>query len=101
MNHADQTQPSELAPFPPRISVVARLGWVSFFNDASSEALARVLPLLLTTGLGVSPIFVGVIEGTAEAVGVFLRGASGWLSDRIPSRKPRSSRVEFGRRAQR
>lgn len=71
----------------PPIGIAARLGWVSFLNDCSSEVLARVLPLHLTLTLGASPAFLGVIEGLAESVAVLLKGLSGWLSDRSASRK--------------
>jgi len=70
------------------LSLSRRLGWVAFFNDCSSEVIARALPLFLTTTLGVTPTFVGVVEGAAEAVSILLRGFSGWVSDRLPSRKP-------------
>jgi MFS family permease len=60
---------------------------VAFLNDCSSEVLARILPLYLTLVLGTSPAFVGVVEGMAESAAVFLKGFSGWLSDRLPSRK--------------
>ena len=46
------------------------------------------MPLLLTTSLGMTPTFVGVVEGAAEALSILLRGFSGWFSDKIPSRKP-------------
>lgn len=78
--------PSKDSPKPP--AVAARLGWVSFLNDASSEVLARALPLFLTTSLGASAAFVGWVEGLAESVAILLKGLSGWLSDRFPSRKP-------------
>ena len=81
LRQSQHSQQSEL-------SIATKLGWVSFFNDCSSEAIARALPLLLTTFLGVSATFVGVIEGIAEAVSIFLKGFSGWLSDRMVSRKP-------------
>ena len=68
-------------------SIATKLGWVSFFNDCSSEALARALPLFLTGSLGASATFVGAIEGTAEALSILLKGFSGWLSDRMESRK--------------
>jgi len=68
-------------------SIALRLGWVAFLNDCSSEVLARVLPLFLTAFLGQSPAFVGVIEGAAESAAIFLKGISGWLSDRAKSRK--------------
>ena len=78
------SQPA-LSPSP--ISLSTRLGWVAFLNDCSSEVLARILPLYLTLVLGTSPAFVGVVEGMAESATVFLKGFSGWLSDRMPSRK--------------
>ncbi len=71
----------------PPTGIAARLGWVSFFNDFSSEVLARVLPLHLTLTLGISPAFLGLIEGLAESIAVLLKGVSGWLSDRFTSRK--------------
>lgn len=85
------TQSGEIPPEWPILSNVAlptRLGWVSLFNDCSTEVIARALPLFLTTSLGMSPTFVGAVEGTAEAVSILLRGLSGWLSDRMASRKP-------------
>ena len=72
----------------PKFSIPTRLGIVAFFNDCSSEVIARALPLYLTATLGLSPTFVGVIEGLAESVSILLKGISGWLSDRLPSRKP-------------
>ena len=71
-----------------QISVPTRLGWVSFFNDCSGEVISRPLPLLLTAGLGMTPTFVGAVEGCAEAVSILLKGFSGWFSDRLTSRKP-------------
>lgn len=68
-------------------SLATRLGWVSFLNDSSSEVIARAMPLFLLT-LGMTPTFIGVVEGIAEAISIFLRGFSGWLSDRMASRKP-------------
>jgi MFS family permease len=69
------------------MGMAARLGWVAFFNDCSSEVLARVLPLYLVVSLGATPAFVGVVEGLAESAAIFLKGVSGWLSDRMASRK--------------
>src|SRR5262249_9273395 len=42
----------------------------------------------LTKTLGASPVFLGLVEGVAEAVASLLKIASGWLSDRTPRRKP-------------
>jgi len=70
------------------LSLPIKLGIVSFFNDCSSEVIARALPLYLTASLGLSPTFVGAIEGLAESVSIILKGISGWLSDHLESRKP-------------
>ena len=67
--------------------LAARLGWVAFFNDAAGEVLARALPLFLTGVLGASAAFVGWVEGLAEASSIILKGFSGWISDRMESRK--------------
>ena len=71
-----------------RPSLPVRLGVVSFLNDCSSEILSRALPLFLTGGLGLSPLILGVVEGVSETVNILVTALSGWLSDRMPSRKP-------------
>ncbi|RPJ05108.1 MAG: MFS transporter [Deltaproteobacteria bacterium] len=63
------------------------LGWVSFFNDVSSEMIYPLLPLFLTQVLGAGVIFIGVIEGIAESISSFLKLFSGWVSDRFRRRK--------------
>jgi MFS family permease len=63
------------------------LGWVSLFNDISSEMIYPLLPLFLTQVLGAGVIFVGLIEGIAESVSSFLKLFSGWVSDRFQKRK--------------
>ncbi len=50
---------------------VRSLGWVSLFNDISSEMIYPLLPLFLTQVLGAGVIFVGLIEGIAESVSSF------------------------------
>ena len=47
-----------------------------------------LLPLFLSSVLGASASFIGVIEGTAESVAALLKLASGWWSDRVKKRKP-------------
>lgn len=69
-------------------SLPVRFGVVSFLNDCSSEILTRSLPLFLSTGLGLSPTILGLIEGVAETTTILVTAFSGWLSDRIPARKP-------------
>lgn len=75
--------PREHTPSP---GLSARLGWVSFFNDAAGEAITRILPLHLAA-LG-GPGLVGLVEGLAEGVALGLKALSGWISDHLESRKP-------------
>ena len=63
------------------------MGIVSFFNDFSNEMIQSVMPAFLSVTLGVSPVFVGIIEGVADAVASFLKIFSGWLSDKLKKRK--------------
>jgi MFS family permease len=66
---------------------VRNLGWVSLFNDISSEMIYPLLPLFLTQVLGAGVIFIGLIEGIAESISSFLKLFSGWFSDRFQKRK--------------
>ena len=59
----------------------------SFFMDTSSEMVLNVLPLFLSSVLGVRTGVIGLIEGLAEATASLLKVFSGWLSDRIRARK--------------
>lgn len=63
------------------------LGIVSFLNDAASEMIYPLLPVFLTSVLGVGAAFLGTIEGVAESTVSFLKLLSGWLSDRLKKRK--------------
>jgi MFS family permease len=47
-----------------------------------------LLPLFLSTVLGASASFIGVIEGVAESTAALLKLASGWWSDKMKKRKP-------------
>jgi MFS family permease len=63
------------------------LGWASLLTDVSTEIVYPILPLFLTTTLGVSKEFVGLIEGIAESTASLLKVVSGWWSDRVSNRK--------------
>lgn len=63
------------------------LGVVSFFNDFSHEMVKAVMPVFLTTVLGVTPAFVGFLDGASDAVASVLRMVSGWFSDKLGERK--------------
>ena len=76
-------------PPPPKIPrTVWVLGGVSLFMDMSSELVHAVLPVYLTTVLGLSVLAVGIIEGIAEATASMLKVVSGFISDRFGKRKP-------------
>ncbi|MCA9896258.1 MAG: MFS transporter [Anaerolineae bacterium] len=59
----------------------------SFLTDVSSEMLLTLLPLFLANVLGTPTALIGLIEGIAETTSSLLKLASGWLSDRLSSRK--------------
>jgi hypothetical protein len=61
---------------------VVVLGVVSMLTDVSSEAVAAVLPLYLTTVLGLSPLAYGFIDGLYNGVSAVVRILGGWLADR-------------------
>jgi len=67
---------------------VIKLGFVSFFMDVASEMLYPITPIFLTTVLGASVTYVGIIEGLAECIASLLKTYSGFWSDRISKRKP-------------
>jgi MFS family permease len=64
------------------------LGFVSLLMDVSSEMIHSLLPVFLVTGLGVSMLSVGLIEGLAEATALIVKVFSGALSDYWGRRKP-------------
>lgn len=58
------------------------LGAVSLLNDAASEMITPLLPLVVAGTLGGGPLIVALIEGLAEATSSLLKLASGWVADR-------------------
>jgi MFS family permease len=62
-------------------------GLVSFFMDFSSEMVYPLVPLFLSSVLGVQKSVIGLIEGIAESTASLLKVFSGWLSDRLGHRK--------------
>ena len=67
---------------------VVMLSLTSLLTDVSSDMIIPLLPVFLTTVLGVTPRFVGLIEGVADSTASVLRLLAGWLSDRMGRRKP-------------
>jgi len=62
-------------------------GLVSFFMDMSSEMIYPLVPIFLSSVLGVNKSVIGLIEGIAESTASLLKVFSGWFSDRIGKRK--------------
>ena len=81
----------EPEPTTPTSSKLHRNVWAtsgtSFLTDVSSEMLLNVLPLFLSNVLGVRVWAVGFVEGLADATASILKLYSGWLSDRLGTRK--------------
>lgn len=75
----------------PNRSKISRNVWAtsitSFLTDVSSEMINNLLPLFLANILGASTAIIGLIEGIAEMTASFLKGFSGWLSDKLDNRK--------------
>src|SRR3989344_4537046 len=63
------------------------LGLVSLFNDFSAEMMYSVMPGFLTVVLGAPPVFVGFIDGFADALASVFKIYFGWFSDKIGKRK--------------
>jgi MFS family permease len=69
-------------------ATVIALGLVSLLMDVSSEIIHALLPLFMTTTLGLSVAAVGLIDGIAESSVSITKVFSGYVSDRIGRRKP-------------
>jgi MFS family permease len=63
------------------------LGLVSLFMDVSSEMIHALLPVFVVGTLGASALWLGLIEGVAEAIACIIKVFSGTLSDRWGKRK--------------
>lgn len=60
------------------------LSWVSFLQDAASEMLYPLLPVLLNTILGAPAFVVGVVEGAAEGAAALTKLTSPWINRFVP-----------------
>ncbi|MFJ4092630.1 MFS transporter [Kitasatospora sp. NPDC089913] len=61
---------------------VVVLGVVSLVTDVSSEMVSAVLPLYLLTGLGLSPLGFGLLDGIQNGFSAVVRLLGGHLADR-------------------
>ena len=60
------------------------LSWVSLLQDAASEMLYPLLPVLLNTVLGAPAAVIGAIEGAAEGAAAMTKLASSWINRYVP-----------------
>ena len=63
------------------------LGLVSFFTDLSTEMVYPLVPLYLAAVFGVTPVFIGFIEGIVESLASLLKVYSGYITDRFQKKK--------------
>jgi MFS family permease len=82
-NLAPPAAPSR-PPLPRNVKV---LGLASLLNDTASEMIYPLLPHFLLTVLRGNRLYLGVIEGAADAVASFMKLWSGGRSDRAGRRK--------------
>ena len=68
------------------------ISWVSLLQDAASEMLYPLMPILLNTVLGAPAAIVGAIEGAAEGAMSLTKLASNWINRWMP----RKAMVAFG-----
>lgn len=62
------------------------LSLVSLAQDAASELLYPLMPILLTSVLGAPVVVVGAIEGAAEGSAALMKLVAGKLADRVKRR---------------
>lgn len=67
---------------------ILRFGLASFLTDVSSDMIQSVLPLFMSSVLGLDKVFIGLVEGIAASTASLLKLFFGWLSDILPRRKP-------------
>jgi len=81
---------SQESPEPPEAKIPRNIWGVSitsFLTDVSSEMVINLVPLFLSSTLGVKTSVIGLVEGIAESTSSLLKIVSGWISDRLARRK--------------
>ena len=75
---------------------VFALGAVSLITDVSSEMVTAVLPLYLVTGLGLSPLGFGLLDGIYNGFSALVRLVGGHLADRGGGRHKWIAGIGYG-----
>lgn len=70
-----------------KLGNVVALGWVAFFGGLAQDMIQPILPAFLTSVLGLSKEFIGLIEGALTTVVSLMKIGAGYLSDALGVRK--------------
>lgn len=60
------------------------LSWVSLLQDAASEMIYPLLPVLLNTVMGAPAAVIGVVEGAAEGAAAMMKLGSSFINRFVP-----------------
>jgi len=90
MNEEPRSDKELLSDAPSEKTVVRTFGSASFLNDMGSDIVFSIWPIFvgLLSPPGLTPLVLGIIDGTGDLVVNILKGISGIWSDRIQKRKP-------------
>jgi MFS family permease len=89
----ERAKPTERRPRVARL--VVTLGVVSLLTDVSSESVSAILPLYLTSVIGLSTVAYGFVDGLYQGVSALVRIAGGWVADKS-GRPQRVALVGYG-----
>ena len=87
MSHTSQTMAPTSSDEAKLGRNVIALGWVAFFGGLAQDMIQPILPTFLTSVLGLSKEFLGLIEGSLTTVVSLMKIAAGYLSDALGVRK--------------
>lgn len=82
-----QSKTDANSPTPRLPGIVWATSCVSYLTDLSTELIYAILPAFYQATLGLGALWLGLIEGFAEAVASLTKLFSGYLSDRTGGRK--------------
>jgi MFS family permease len=84
MSHETKSKPKRSAKPSWMSQNLLTLSWVSLLQDAASEMLYPLLPILLNSVLGAPAAVVGMVEGAAEGAAALTKLASSWINRFVP-----------------
>ena len=75
----------------PKRGNVFYVGLISFFGGISQDIFVPILPLYMTSILGLDKVFIGISEGLVTSGASIFKLVAGFLSDKFGKRKPRET----------